>query len=529
MEKTPNILIFLILYLIIGLTTPLGITAESPDNDWWRRPEKTKESNEPMDSIVDPSSLETSSPVETLQKDLDQFLSDPLFENTYLGVIVKSLDRDEILFSHNAKKGMIPASCMKLFSTGVAFVRLGFDFQFETKLYSTDPDVSDGVINGDLYIVGSGDPTFASAFHEDGPLAPMRSLVQILQAIGIKQIQGNLIGDDDIFDDQYIAGSWWYEDLNEWYAAESGGFTLNNNLYNFTIGPGSQVGDPVLLHTIPPAVYGEWIVNATTSPPGSETNIRSIRRIDTNQIEITGSIAVDAAPYKKSVTIHNPTLFFVTLLQNVLKESGIQVGGIPQDIDDLDKSQYNTQNMKMLAGYESAPLSEIIAKTNKPSQNLYADHFLKTLGVRYGREGSFEEGAKVVKAFLAEQQIDTTGLIIIDGSGVSRINLVQPVHLLGLLEILYHRPDFKHFYQSLSIAGIDGDLKNRMKGTLAEGNVRAKTGHVQYVSCLSGYVTTLDGETLAFSIMVNNFSFEASTVKDWQDRVCERLANFSRK
>ena len=289
------------------------------------------------------------------------------------------------------------------------------------------------------------------------------------------------------------------------------------------------MGDPVLLHTIPPAVYGEWIVEATTSSPGSQTNIHCFRRIDTNLIEITGSIPLDAKPYKKTLTIHNPTLFFVTLLQNVLKETGIQVDGSPRDIDDLDKSKYDIRNMKMLAGYESAPLSKIIASTNKPSQNLYADHLLKTLGARFGREGSFEEGAIIVKGFLAEHQIDTTGLMIIDGSGVSRINLVQPAQILELLEILFHRPDFQHFYQSLAIAGVDGDLKNRMKGTLAEGNIRAKSGHVQYVSCLSGYVTTLDGETLAFATMANNFTIDSSYVDEWQDRICELLATFSRK
>ena len=205
-KKIANTLILMMLsFVVIGFTNPFGNAAESQNNPWWRSPERYKKSNQPPDSMPAMTSSENTSPVAKLQKDLEETLNDPLFENTFLGVQVKSLNQNEILFSHNAEKGFIPASNMKLFSTGVAFARLGPEFQFETKLYSTDPDVSDGIINGDLYILGSGDPSFSSAFHEDGPLAPMRSLVRILQAIGIKQIQGNLIGDDDIFDDQYIA------------------------------------------------------------------------------------------------------------------------------------------------------------------------------------------------------------------------------------------------------------------------------------------------------------------------------------
>jgi len=469
------------------------------------------------------------SAVDALRSELEYLFNDPSFGNAHWGVFIKSLDNGQILYTRNEQKGFMPASNMKIFSTAVALARLGPDFRYETQLLSTDPRVQDGVINGDLYVVGSGDPSFAARFHDDNPLAPLEAWAQTLKAQGITRVEGDLIGDDDLFDDQYIAESWSYGYLSDWYAAESGALCLNDNCYDVYVSPGSATGAPVHVRTVPPNVYGEFVVSATTASPGTRGRIRVGRQVDTNTFTIRGRLPLGDEETKQYVSVHNPTLFFVSVLKDVLENAGIEVAGEPRDIDDLDKRRYDTSKMALLAQYDSVPLSEIIKAVNKPSQNLYADQLLKTLGARFGERGSFAQGCEVVKAFLDEQGVDSNGLAMTDGSGLARTDLVQPRQTAGLLEVMYRHPHFPYFFESLPIAGVDGTIRSRMKGTRAEGNVHAKTGYISRVRCLSGYVTTLDGEMLLFCLMANNYTVPTALANRLQDQVCERLANFSRK
>jgi len=461
-----------------------------------------------------------------LRNDLDALLADPGFRKGLWGIQIQSLDRGDILYSLNAEKSLIPASNMKLFTTAAALALLGPDFRYETRLVTGDSNLTDGVVNGDLYIIGSGDPTFSGALHKDGPLAPMVSLARVLRTIGIRRIEGHLIGDDDVFDDEYVLESWWYGDLTESYAAEPGGLSLNSNCYQITAGPGEKEGDPPIVHTVPPSIYGEWIVSATTSAPGSSARLRCYRPVDTNRIVVEGNIPLGSAPIELEVTIHNPTLFFTTLLKHVLEKEGIEVLGRPIDQDDL--AQPPAIPTQTLASYQSAPIAEIIAAANKPSENFFTNQLLKTLGARFGKAGSFQEGIQIVTKFLQDYGIDTGGFIMADGSGMSRINLVCPEQILGLLRVMAHHPQFQSFHDSLPIAGRDGTLKNRMRGTLAENNVHAKTGHVRFVSSLSGYITAAHGERLAFSMMANNLADGTSSADALQDRICAKLAEFTR-
>jgi len=471
----------------------------------------------------------SASAVDALRAELEYLFDDPSFSNAYWGVYIKSLDNGQVLYTRNECKGFMPASNMKLYTTAVALARLGPEFRFETQLLCTDADLQDGVINGDLYVLGSGDPSFAGRFHEGNPLAPLEAWAENLKARGVTAIEGNVVGDDDVLDDEYIAESWYYTYISDWYAAESGGLCLNDNCYNVYVSPGASVGDPVSIRTVPPQIYGQFIISATTAADGGRNTITLSRRVDTNIIQVEGSLPLGSEEMKKYVSVHNTTLFFTSVLKNVLESAGIEISGEPKDIDDLDKGLYGSAAMTLLDQYESPPLSEIIKAINKPSQNLYADQLLKTLGARFGKEGSFSEGFEVVKAFFDENGIDSNGLAMADGSGLARIDLVQPRQTAGLLEAMYRHRYFPYYFESLPIAGVDGTIRRRMKGTRAEGNVHAKTGYINRVRCLSGYVATLDGEMLVFSMMANNYTVPTSLANRLQDQVCERLANFTRK
>lgn len=467
--------------------------------------------------------------LESLREELDYIFDDPSFANAYWGVSIRSLDNSQLIYARDEYKGLMPASNMKIYSTAAALLLLGPDFRYETKLYSTDPNPRDGVIRGDLYVLGSGDPSFAARFHKGNPLAPLQAWAKELKSKGIRRIEGNIVGDDDVFDEVGAHSSWNYGYLSSWYAAESAGLCLNDNCYDVFVSPGNAVGQIAKVRSIPPAVYGDFVIGAKTTERGSRSNITVHRRLDTNIFDIKGTVPMGSSESKFYVTVHNPTHFFVTVLKDVLENAGIEVAGKPYDIDDLDKSQFDLSSMKLMATYQSPPLMEIIQAVNKPSQNLYADQLLRTLGYRFGSIGSFEEGAKVVQAFLENQGIDTTGFAMADGSGLSRNNLVTPHQTVALLETLYRHDYFSYFLESLPVAGVDGTIRSRMRGTRAEGQVYAKTGFINRVRCLSGYVTTLDGETLAFSLMTNNYTVPTSVANRLQDQVCERLSSLTRK
>jgi serine-type D-Ala-D-Ala carboxypeptidase/endopeptidase (penicillin-binding protein 4) len=466
--------------------------------------------------------------VRTLRRQLNGLFNDPAFANAHWGVMIKSLDSGELLYSRLASKGFLPASNMKLFPTATGLAKLGPDFTWETRLLARGP-IENGILKGDLYVLGSGDPSFSSRFHDGDPLAPFKAWAQELRKRGISKIEGGIIGDDDCFDDDALAWGWDHGYLHRWYAAETNGLCLNDNCYLLRITPGKSDGAAVSIDCTPPLVYGELVVNATTLDKDTEPSISIARAANGNRIVVSGAMPSGGKAKAYSVSVHNNTLFFTNVLKRVLMDSGIAMQGAPLDIDDLNKSAYSPDKMTLLASYNSPPLSRIIASINKPSQNLYSEQLHKTLGARLGGEGSFDGGYEVIKQFLEEEGVDASGLRMADGSGLSRLDLVQPQHIIGLLEVMHRHKDFAVFYDSLPIAGVDGTIRRRMRDTSAQGNVHAKTGFIGRVRSLSGYVTTRDGEMLAFSMMTNNYTVPTAKANRIQDKACELLADFSRR
>jgi len=213
----------------------------------------------------------------------------------------------------------------------------------------------------------------------------------------------------------------------------------------------------------------------------------------------------------------------------MLEANGIKVNGEPKDIDDIKPRNEFTTIYQTLNTNTSIPLSEIIKIINKKSHNLYAEQVLKTIGKELGGSGTVSKAIEIEKRFLSNIGIDPEKIMIVDGSGLSRLNLVTPLQVTTLLTYMYRHKYWKEFYNSLPIAGVDGSLENRMRNSKAANNVRAKTGYVNYVRSLSGYVTSKDGEMFVFSMIVNHYTVPTSLANNIQDLVCNRLANFSRK
>jgi D-alanyl-D-alanine carboxypeptidase/D-alanyl-D-alanine-endopeptidase (penicillin-binding protein 4) len=247
----------------------------------------------------------------------------------------------------------------------------------------------------------------------------------------------------------------------------------------------------------------------------------------TNQIEVTGVISNDSKPIIENVSIIDPTKYFLTVLKEVLERKGIVVQG---RIGNLDSSEKNIipDDLTPIYVHKSVPLRKIIKELNKNSNNFYAEQLLKTIGLEIYNYGTVENGVNACHKIFNTMGINTDNMVMADGSGLSRLDLVTPRQVVNLLSYMYKNDEFSKFYESLPIGGVDGTLIDRMKKTAAENNVRAKAGYSNNVSSLSGYLKTFNGELLAFSLIVNNYLAPSALVNYIEDNVCHRLVNFIR-
>lgn len=482
-----------------------------------------------------------------LTQRLDAIFDEAKWESAHWGVMVENLKTGQLLYQRNAAKSVMPASNMKLFTTAGALATLGADYRFETRLYATGTTDTLGTLHGNIYILGSGDPSISGRYLEDKPTtAILAEWVQAIRAMGIKQINGDIIGDDDIFDDEARAGSWSVDYLAEWYAAESSGLAINDNCWDLNMAmqdvnlpPGLRPDAPPLkrLSTWEPldTRYFNVYTNVTTVPnddeptsaPAREEARLSIERVyNSNNIILKGTVEEDSAPLSEWGSIHNGTLFTVTLLKEALERAEgrsepIKVTGKPVDIDDMDRqlaAHVKANPGTLVHTHVSPPLSKILAIINKPSQNFYADMLLKAIGAHAYGLGSWDNGQDVVGDLLTTAGVSSRTLNMADGSGLSRRDQVEPRQVLALLKYMHSRPDFAVFEASLPVMGIDGTLKGRMSGTAAEGNVKAKTGTIGGVRALSGYVTADNGDKLVFSMIANNFDAPTSEATEAQNQ-----------
>jgi D-alanyl-D-alanine carboxypeptidase/D-alanyl-D-alanine-endopeptidase (penicillin-binding protein 4) len=456
-----------------------------------------------------------------LQRDLDRTLSAPSGEHAYWGVLAKSLKTDETLYALNAHKLMMPASAMKVVTLAAAADRLGWDFTYETRLFAVGP-VESGTLNGDLAVVGSGDPSLT----QDVASKLFSSWAERLKVAGIRAVSGRVVGDDNAFDDEELGAGWSWDDLADGFATGVSALQYNENTVRATITPGSEVGSPAAI-SLAPAGSGLILTNLVrTAPADSQLSMAVRRAPGSGRLELRGSVPLGGGPFARTLAVTNPTLFFVAALRDALIAKGIDVRGPPVDIDDIVDAPSLTG--APLAAYRSPPLSTLAVTLMKLSQNLYAETLLKTIGVASGTP-TFEGGRAAVRSTLAPWGLPAGELIQVDGSGLSRYGYATAATLVGILTHVDRDDKLRGPYEaSLPIAGRDGTLTGRLVGTRAEGNVRAKTGTMSNVRALAGYVTSRDGDPIVFAILANNFESAPDAIIGTIDAVVVRLAEFHR-
>ncbi len=472
---------------------------------------------------------EPATSMEYLRAAIAQKFDDPEFENAHWGVMIRSLKTGETVYARNENKMFMPASNMKLFTSASAAVALGPDYRYTTRLVSNGK-ISDSVLTGDLIIVGSGDPTISGRYNEGKVTETFEQWADSLKAKGIREITGNVIGDDNCFDDGYYGTGWSADYETDYYAAQFSGISFNDNCVDIRIVPSAIIADICSVFVVPNTGY-VTIINQTmtASVEDSVNDIIFLRKRGTNTIYVRGSMSQGKGPWNESVAIDNPTLYTVTVLKEILASKGITVKGAAMDVDDMSDT-LNYGDSLHLASFISVPYSVIVRTINKPSQNFYAEQVFRTMGKERFGIGMSGSGRSAAYAVLSQWGVDTVRLRYADGSGLSRLNLITPKDIVAILSGIRGEGEkyFLPFYESLPIAGVDGTIRNRMKGTAAEGNVHAKTGSIGYVRSLSGYVTGQDGEMFAFSIIANHYTVPTRLAERIQNDVCVMLANFKR-
>jgi D-alanyl-D-alanine carboxypeptidase/D-alanyl-D-alanine-endopeptidase (penicillin-binding protein 4) len=503
--------------------------------------------------------------LEALRARLAAHLAQPRFAPAAWGVKIVSLDSGKTLFEHNAEKYFNPASNAKLYTGALALNNLGADYQIKTSIYSTARPDAAGTLKGDLILYGRGDPTLAASLNGGDYNRPLEPLLAQITAAGIRKIDGDIVGDESYFNSPPFGSGWEWDDLQEYYGAEVSALSLHDNSLDLFVKPADRVGLPCKIMTGPATSFLTFMNRTQTAPKGTETSIRYYRPVGENIVYVSGRLAVDNAKgYATSIAVHNPALLFVTLLKDALAQRGIVITGRARAIDwkYREVTPLDVSKLVELGFIESPPMKEILRDMMKPSQNLYAHLLLLQVGMNRDQQRAISEGKSPAKnatngqasaapdprlqtpdlnteesgvealtAFLNEVGVRKGDVLLEEGSGLSRRDVITPNATIALLTFMSKHKLFAIYREALPIAGVDGTLKNRMKDTAAANNVHAKTGTLRYVYALSGYVTAASGEHLAFSIMLNNYYSTDRTVsaREDLDAIPILLANFGKQ
>lgn len=463
--------------------------------------------------------IQTVNENEKLAEKLNAILTHSSLDGTSVSVSVRNAEDGEVLYERHGDQRLHPASNMKLLSGAAAMETLGEDYRFTTEVL-TDGDVRGKVLHGDLYLKGKGDPTLMK---ED-----LDQFAAELKERGIKNIKGDLIGDDTWYDDVRLSLDLNWSDEPYYTGAQVSALTLSPN-EDYDAGtviveahPGEETGDESDVTVTPATDYVTIVNNTETVAAGESKDISIEREHGSNEIVVEGTIPVDGTRSRSWVSVWEPTGYAVDVFKKSLEENGLKFIG-NSDV----KTGETPEETSVLASRESMPLEELFIPFMKLSNNGHGEILTKEMGKVIHDEGSWDEGIDVIEEFIADLGMDNDTILLRDGSGMSHKNMIPANELSNFLVAVKDKSWFPSFKNSLPVAGaserfVGGSLRYRMTEPPAQGNVVAKTGSLTGVSTLSGYVTSQDGEELVFSIMLNNYLGSSDTVLE--DSIAETLA-----
>jgi serine-type D-Ala-D-Ala carboxypeptidase/endopeptidase (penicillin-binding protein 4) len=441
------------------------------------------------------------------------------------GLLIVDAQTGETLFEKNADGYFVPASNMKLFTTALALAKLGPDYKFRTTLETRGTISPEGKLSGDVVLVGRGDPNLSNRRFPyelkeefDGP--PEKALVELADALvahGVKEISGDVIGDDSYFPRERYPNGWEVDDMVWEYGAAISAIVVDDNTVALTLTPGERMGDPVQASVAPLTPDFALQNDVTTSPAEVKSDLTLTREPGASLVVVRGSMPAKSAPRKLVLAIEEPAQHAASLLAALLAERGVNLDGKTRAVH---VAETDVTPRTILAEHVSVPLGDSVKLINKISQNLHTEMLLRTAARQNGLWITPEEMLKTPQEFYAAAGIAPDDVIQTDGSGLSRHDLVTPRAIVTLLKYAQSQTWFAPYYASLPVAGIDGSLQDRMKGTVAAGRIHAKTGSVEHVRTLSGFAETPSGRTLIFSFLSNNQGGKSHEAADALNGLC---------
>jgi len=426
-----------------------------------------------------------------------------------------------VLYTRDSRKLVMPASNLKLVTLAVAADRLGWGFQYDTRLEALGRTDS-GTLQGDLVVVGGGDPSITG--QDFGPAPLFAEWADAVTRAGIQRVNGRIIGDDRLFDRQGLAPGWSWDYLTASYAAPSGALSYNENAIVVRVAPGLAAGTAATIDAAP-AGHGLTIRNeVTTGPADSSAHVELSRPPGGLTLTVVGSVPVGGPAIVRGAAVDDPTRFFVEGLRLALSDRGILVR---DGVGTIDAPTAPAESRRVIATRSSAPLSALAGYFLKVSQNFYADMLLKTIGRAAGRPGSAAEGVRVVRETIAAWGVAPDEIVMNDGSGLSRYDYLTADAVVAVLRHVWQDARLRGpFVSALPVAGHDGTLDTRMRGTILDDRVEAKTGTLANVRSLSGYLETTTGKHVVFAILANNFIAPAGEVDAIVERVLSTVASY---
>lgn len=435
------------------------------------------------------------------------------------GFYLATADSGKIICEYNQNENFVPASVMKVVSTGVALSKLGTGYRFPTFL-QYDGKIENRVLQGNIYIKGSGDPTLGGrVFGSTNADKILNKWVEEIKNAGIDSINGSIIGDADSHEIEMTPGGWGWEDIENDYGTGLSGLNFYENLYELTFNSKANITK------VSPEVPGLKLHNlVVTNSTIKKSYVYTLGGPYATERYVLGEIK---EPYVGFVPVPNPAELCAFSLYNKLLKSNIKISDSCSTLRKLkNENLYDKKERKTIYTHYSPALADIVNHANQVSHNFYAESVLRALAYKLNGYGTTAGGVRHVYNFMRENKISTTGFYMVDGSGISRFNSFTVKHLGQiLLAISQDKAVFPSFYESLPIAGETGTLKKLAKETLAKGNLRAKSGTMSRVKSYAGYVKDKNGKLLVFAMMANNYDWDQLTMRDKFEELMGLMAN----
>ncbi len=438
-----------------------------------------------------------------LKDAIKKIVEHPSLKNGQLGVHILNLETGENLVDVNAHQSFIPASITKIITTATALEILGKDYRFETKLgYSGS--ISNGVLNGNLYLIGGGDPTFGADLLEgsDGLDVVLDKLLNAVKKVGISQINGAVIADVSSYGTQVIPDSWQWNDLGNYYASGAWGLNFHENLYYLFFQQKNKLSGVAPINKIEPSIPNMKVTSEVIfDKAGTGDNAYIFGAPYSNQRIVRGTIPVGSQLFKIKGSIPNPPLFAVQRLDRKLKANGISIS------KEVDVMHSNSSKPTIIYTHSSPPLLAMAKAANHKSVNLYCEAMVLELGKQKGGKTSYQKGLEVIQEYWTSKGINMDGFFMRDGSGLSPRTNITSHHFTKILQQIYQdKSMYSTFKNTLAIGGQTGTLKRMFKGTSAQGKVWGKSGSMERIRSYAGYINSESGQPLAFCVIANNFS-----------------------